>query len=83
MNRPYKPLPMHTTPDGAFEYGFIRSPRDIVGKITPFGQGWHVQRLNGGESSFESPRRAVFEWIAGWYAIGDTPRPAWLDKELS
>lgn len=78
----YKPLPIHTTPDGAFEYGYIRSPRDVVGKIEPFAQGWHVQKLSNGESSFEATREGVFRWIADWYDIADTPHPVWLRREL-
>ena len=80
--KPYKPLPMHTTPDGRFEFGFIRSPRDIVGKITPFAQGWHVQRLIGGESSFAATRQGVYRWIADWYDIDDTAYPDWLHHGL-
>ena len=71
---------MHTTPDGKFEYGFIRSPRDVIGKIEPFCQCWHVQYLGNGDSSFEATVGGVFRWISSWYEIDDTPKPAWLLK---
>ena len=79
----YKSPPMHKTPDGKFEYGWIRSPRDVIGKIEPFAQGWHVQYLGDGTSDFCANRRGVFDFVADFYDIGSTAYPLWLRKELS
>ena len=78
----YKSAPIHKTPDGKFEFGWIRSPRDVIGKIEPFAQGWHVQSLGDGTSDFCASRRGVFEFVADFYDIESTPYPDWLKKEL-
>ena len=75
--------PIHTTPDGRFEYGWIASPRDMIGKMTPFRQCWNVQHLSDGTQDFPTTRRGVFEFIADFYDIGDTPHPEWLKRELA
>ena len=73
---------IHTTPDGKYEYGWIASPKDMIGTIKPFRQCWHVQYLYDGTSEFFATRREVFQFIAMFYNICDAAYPAWLAKEL-
>ena len=73
----------HTTPDGKFEYGWIASPRDMVGRMTPFHQCWNVQYLGDGTQSYAQTKREVFEFIADFYDITDKPHPTWLSKEVA
>lgn len=73
----------HTTPDKCFEFGWISSPKELIGKMTPFRQCWHVQFLGDGTQEFCFTRREVFEFIESFYEIADTPKPDWLLKELA
>ncbi len=75
--------PIHTTPDGAFEYGWIASPRDMAGKLTPFRQCWKVQYLGDGTQDFVTTRREVFRFVADFYDITERGYPEWLAKELA
>jgi hypothetical protein len=69
------------TPDKCFEYGFIATPQDMVGKsdLIPC---WNVQYLGDGTQDFVETRREVFQWIAEWYDIGDSAYPDWLRREI-
>ena len=71
------------TPDGQFEFSYIRSPKQIAGVLTPFRPTWLVQYLGDGTMAWPDNRRGVFEFVDEFYAICDTPRPAWLVVELS
>ena len=71
------------TPDGQFEFSYIRSPKQIAGVLTPFRPTWLVQYLGDGTMAWPDNRRGVFEFVDEFYAICDTPRPAWLVAELS
>ena len=72
-----------TTPDGKFEFSYIRSPKQFAGKMTPFRRTWWVQYLGDGTSAWPGNRRGVFEFVQEFYEICDTPRPKWLLKELA
>jgi hypothetical protein len=72
----------HITPDGKFEYGWISSPAQMIGRMTPFRQCWNVQYLGDGTQDFVTTRREVFEFVRDFYDICDTPYPKWLKREL-
>lgn len=52
-----------TTPDGKFEFSYIRSPKQFAGKMTPFRRTWWVQYLGDGTSAWPDNRRGVFEFV--------------------
>jgi len=48
-----------------FECGFIAKPEDMIGKLEPFVQCWHIQYLGDGTQEFftETEIKDAQEWI--------------------
>ena len=58
-----------------FDCGFVGSPADMVGKMTPFKPHWEAQYLGDGTLDiFDTPEEAA-EWIRNFYDIeGETTK---------
>ena len=69
------------TADKQFQYSHVTHPRQMCGTMTPFRPHWAAQHLPSGEQETFNSRQGVFQWVKGWYDIGNTPKPAWLLKE--
>ena len=61
---------IYTTKDGAVEYGYIRTPKDMVGKMEPFSPCWNVQYLGDGTQEFFDTKQECLDWIEEWKEIG-------------
>lgn len=67
MTKHQKPI-VHTTKDRAFEYGFVRSPSGMVGRMEPFRPHWWAQYLGDGTQETFDSRLECISWIRSWRA---------------
>jgi len=58
--RPEKPKIYYVE---GFEYGYIRSPKDICGTMHPFRPHWWIQYLGNGQSTICNTKAECLAWI--------------------
>jgi hypothetical protein len=52
-----------------FEFGYIKSPKDICGTMHPFRPHWWIQYLGNGQSEIFDTKQECLNWIKEWEEI--------------
>jgi len=54
-----------------FEFGYIKSAKDMAGTMSDFEPHWWVQYLGNGESSRFSTKQECLDWIKEWNEVSN------------